>query len=509
MHRNAWISVVIFVVLLALVLITREDQVSVGVRSLALPTLDAERVEKIAVGGSHKSLLSKEGESWRVADPDAAGTTFAVESNLIDGLKTQLGLFEVGAFVTSRPAKHEELEITDDKGLSVRLEQSGGPALELVFGRGAKGGGNYVRLAGNDEVFVGKSSLANTLKKDVKSWRKRKIVDKDVATMTSVEVKVAGEAPYVIEQAKDLAEGGGPASWRLAGSVVPPEGFRPDADLMRRLATSLANLRAVDFHDEGASAATGLADATKVSRAAISLEDGSGLALLFGGSDDKKRVYAQVEGDPQVYLVTSGVVKNVLRSLEQLRDLSLVSVEPSKVTRALLVGAEGTVELTREEGAWTVVQPSELPAGFEFDAAGVDAKLTALGRIKGGERLLEVPADSGLDKPSASITLFLDDGSEKRIAFGAKKPPSEDNKAELFYVRGAEEEAVYTIGKFQKQRYDKPLDLFKKVAPPPMPPGGAGGMQGLESLPPDVRKKLMESLRQGGGPGGPGGPPGR
>jgi hypothetical protein len=59
---------------------------------------------------------------------------------------------------------------------------------------------------------------------------------------------------------------------------------------------------------------------------------------------------------------------------------------------------------------------------------------------------------------------------------------------------------AYGISKYQRDRWGKPFDLFKKVAPPPGA-GGGGGIPGMENLPPDIRKQLEAQLRSGKIPG--------
>jgi hypothetical protein len=52
------------------------------------------------------------------------------------------------------------------------------------------------------------------------------------------------------------------------------------------------------------------------------------------------------------------------------------------------------------------------------------------------------------------------------------------------------------MGKDALTRLQSGVELFKKPPPPP----DHGQMQGLESLPPDVRKKIEAQLRQQGRP---------
>lgn len=496
---KAWISVGVFLTLLVLVLVTREDRVAVGIRTLELPTLDKSLVETIEVKGKHKARLAKGEKGWTVADPDKPDTRFGADGAAVSSLLDSLESLEAGGFVTAREAKHAELEVDDEKGLFVTFHQKGKAPLALVFGRHAQGGGNYLRLAKESEVFVGKGTVASKLQKDVDGWRKKKLLDLELTSLASVTVEPAGKAAYTVE----AREEGEKTVWGFASGAPLPEGFRADEDLVRRLATSALGLRASAFVDEQkATLATGLGDAPALGRVVLKSKSGEIVAVRFGKEDDSKRVHAQIEGEEQIYLLPSHQPKNVLKDLEELRDLTLARFTASEVERISLRGAEGSVELVKQEGAWTLTEPTTTPEGFELDPARVDGLLSSLTRLKGSERFATPPAGHGTERPSASVTLTLADGTTKTIAFGGPVPG--DEGGQRVYVAGAEEPVVYAIAEFQKTRFDKPLDLVKKLPPPPSPPPGMGGMgggiPGLENLPPDVRQKLEESLRQQGLP---------
>lgn len=499
---KAWISVGVFLVLVVLVVATREDRVAVGIRTLELPALDKSLVEKIEVKGKKQALLEKGEQGWTVAHPDKPDARFGADEPAVTALLDSLAELEAGSFVTARKEKHAELEIDDEKGLSVTFHQQGKEPLALVFGRYAQGGGNYVRLARADEVFVGKGSLASKLQKDVDAWRKKKLFDLELDQLASVTVEPAGGQAYTVEAREDGEGDGKKLTWGFGAGVSLPEGFRVDDELVRRLAQSAVGLRASAFFDEDKGAdELGLSEPPALGRLVLKSKAGKTFAVRLGKEDDGSRVYAQIEGEPQVYLLAKYQATNVLKDMDALRDMTLARFEASAVERVVIEGAEGKAELVKQDGAWTLAQPTSTPDGFELDPARVDSLLSSLSRLKGTDRFAAPPANHGTDRPTASVTLTLADGTTKAIAFG--RPVPGDDGAKKVYVKGAEEALVYAISEYQKTRLDKPLDVVKKLPPPPAPPGGmgGGGIPGMENLPPDVRKKLEESLRQQGLPG--------
>ncbi len=95
-----------------------------------------------------------------------------------------------------------------------------------------------------------------------------------------------------------------------------------------------------------------------------------------------------------------------------------------------------------------------------------------------------------------TIELALAGGTKQTVRFGK----AVEGSSEVNVVGG--DGLVYAINSFNKGRYDKPVELFKKPPAPPPGMGGmggmGGGMSGLENLPPDVRKKVEASLKQQG-----------
>ena len=501
LSKGAWVSLIVFAVLLVLVAVTRETRVEVGIKKLELTTLDKAEVKRIEVSGKHKALLTKDGAGWTVSDPTSPDKKLAAEKSSVDAALDALAELEAGAFVTGRQEKHADLEIDDDKGVRVKIESEKGPSLDVIFGRGAKGGGNYLRLAGSDEVYVGKGRFASLVKKDVNAWRKRKLLDVEADALSRVVVEPAGKAAYTLEA---TLEGEGDAkkkTWRFVDGIELPEGFRVDATALGRIASSLAGLRATDFAEGVSDADTGLAEGSKLTATS---KDGKSWTIRFGKEDDKKRVYARVEGDEQLYLISSYSVTSMLKDKLDLRDLTLMPFEATKAERALFRSPNGTVEVVKKDGVWTLVQPESTPDGFEFDAGGVEGKLSGLSRVRGASLVDPAPAAgaSGLSAPETSIEVTLEGGQSVRLAFGKEAPKLDDKGGQELFALGADG-LVYRVAAFQKNRYEKPLDLFKKVEMPPMPPGGGmgGGMGmggGLDQLPPEVRKQLEQAMRQQG-----------
>src|SRR4051812_37581937 len=115
--KPALLAVAVFVVLLGVVLSTRDHgNVNVGVAQLQLPSVDAEKVTSIEIGGALTATLKKDVNGWSVADASKAfhPADEAQVKSLLEALKD----FKTEVFVTEKPERLPELELDDAKGLT-------------------------------------------------------------------------------------------------------------------------------------------------------------------------------------------------------------------------------------------------------------------------------------------------------------------------------------------------------------------------------------------------------
>lgn len=541
MKNNALVAVgAVFLVLLAAWFFTRDSQPKVGVKELKTAKLVADDVTKVEITIPAKPAPKPEGGEGPLADPKPAepakpattvvlerdGSGFVVSSSaskdstkkfpVDDGqlkpLLDAIAEFSAGDVVANKAEKHKEFEIDDSQATRVVITTKAGKALDLLFGRAAKGGGTTVREQGKNEVFVAKGRLGAVAKKELGQWRKKALLDKKAEDITSVTVARAdgeklvltgkAEEPPPPPEAKDGEAPPPPpapkTTWTVTEPATLPAGFRVDEGALGRVAASLATLRAADFADDVDDNAAGFA--APHTTVAAKLKDGKDVVLHLGGKDDKKRVYAKLEGEAQVYLLAEYAAKNVDKALQDLRDLTLLPVALDDVTQATFTASKTKFVVKKDAGAWSLVEPKAAPP--EFDAGQIASVVGGVLRLK-GTRLAEGVADAGGGDVAVEVVAA---GKTYAIRFGKGVPEEgKDGKAaegppKEIYVKGGDGQ-VYVMSSFTKGRYEKLNDLFKKPpSPPPGMPGmgGPGGMNGLDSLPPDVRKKLEASLKQQG-----------
>lgn len=474
MKRSTMLAVGAFMVLLAAVLLTRETHVNVGVPKVTLPAIDPGTVSTLEISGPNQAVLTSENGAWVVAAPAAPAKKFAADEAQVKNALTQLAELRAGDFVTENTAKHAELEVDEAKGLHVKVATAGsGPVLDLIIGKAAKTGGAYFRLASSNSVFTTSSNLAYALRKTVAGWRKKAITTAPLADVKSIALAPAEGDGFTLVQAE--------GAWALEGGA--PKGFRFDPAAAGRVAQTITSLSAQDFADDD----TGFGE--QRGSAMITLKDGKSVTLRFGTKRPDSNVPLKIDGDPQVYVISGYVVDHLSMHLDQLRDLSLLTFAPEKITRLTLTDAAGKKTVVAKDGtSWKLVEPKVAPP--QFDPQQVTAVLTRLQGLHAARvETAKSAAQTGLAKAAATVEL-IGDGAPKTLRFGNEVTDGAVGKQ--LYVKGSADELMYVMSASEKSSYQSGVTLFK--APPPPPP--SSNMQGLDSLPPDIRAKIEAQLRQ-------------
>jgi hypothetical protein len=523
------IALIVFVILLFVVIGKNDKNMKVGVKELKVEKVDKDSVDKIEVTLAPKKdapdagpaaappsrvVLEKSGTAWKVFDPMAADKKLPVDEGQIKSALDAIGEFATGDLIANKKEKHADLEIDDAKGHVVKIYAKGDKVLDLVFGRPAKGGGSTVRLAGSDDVYVAKGRLGSTLKKEIGAWRKKALFDLKAGDITRVAITAAdgSKLTFVSVAPPQPPPDAGPVApkveWSLVEPAALPASFRLDKAQLSRPASTIATLRAQDFADGASDAMAGFDVPHAIIEATAA--DGKKIALHIGQEDDKKRVHAKVDGDPQVYLLASYSGKQLQKSLDDLRELTLLDAKIEDVEKVTFKGSGSTVVVKKEGAEWKLVEPKTPPA--DFDATQIPSQLAGLLRTRATRVAMVSPADAfaGHDP---MVEVQMAGGRKQVLRFGSALPLEDDAKPKdakggaveprEFYVKGSVDDLAYVIAAFTRNRYDKPSEIFKK--PPALPPGmggAGGGIPGMENLPPDIRKKLEESMKKGELPSG-------
>lgn len=272
------------------------------------PGLTREAVAGIRVTGEEKTVeLRRDGALWRVAsEGDYPADTLAV-SRILE----KLPLFDRRHLRSNAPDMQETFEVGDAQGLEVAF--TGADGAELARFRVGKNGpdfrSQYVRPSGSREVYLIPDHLRSVLDPQRPTWRDRALLAFDRDRVARVTFHPAEGAPVVaVKDEEGQFALAAPAAGPLKTQVL-------DATLR-----TLSNLRCDAFADTLlAPAAAGLEPPRQ--RVEIQLQDGAQFGVDFGNEIPAGgRTYVRKDGTETLYLISTGRIPSLVRTLEDLRE---------------------------------------------------------------------------------------------------------------------------------------------------------------------------------------------
>jgi hypothetical protein len=430
-------------------------------RVVPFETADARRVE--VVQGSHRIVLEKDKERWKLVEPvraeaDAGKVTDLVsklsalqarDKDLIDdGAPGAYGLDRPSAVVT---VTYEE-QTKDARGEKVKKER----AVRVKVGRhDAAAKKLYLAVDDWPRVNAVEDDLESLVRRPAVAYRGKHVFDFAGADVAKVEVRRGGE-DYVLERGKD--------GWRL----VKPVTAQADAVKADGLVSSLAGAEALEFADEGLRPADvevkyGLArpavvvhlEFTDKTKPARTLEVGKHRP---GGQPGRYARLAEAAAQAPVFVLPDDVASALDRDSLAYRPAQLWQLPPDDVA-SVRVRREGEPEYSvrREGEAWRVSGPFEAPARADA-AAALASELAAPQATAYKAHEAKDLAPYGLDRPPLSVAVAEKDGKEHTLLLG--KPAGKDGR----YARLASGTAVFVVGDALARAADRPaLEMLDPV----------------------------------------------
>lgn len=408
------------------------------------------------------------GDGWRMTAP----TEMTAITYEVDRIGNTLGRvqYEVrctpgdGDCVT--PA---EAGLTPPKTIVAMTDESG-RTVAVEIGKPASGQETYVRLAGEDTIYLAKNSFRNLIKPKALDYKDKLLWSFDMKDVTRIEIEDRSDGKDV--RAFILGKTAG--QWMFEQPVTAKATSKID-DMLR----SLQRMRTMKWYDDRPErlAGYGLDPGELVIKATV-VEDvepapaDEADADEAPGDDDKPKTpekkttvyvlrvsnqspigeetktYIRIGDEPFVGTVTKNVTDRLKPVMAQWRDMRITDAGAGRATRIELSTPSGNATLVKEGGRWT----------FENDGGDAEAKdITALlSAIDGLSAVAFVNvaapklADYGLDKPRATIRLTIPGvENEERIVVGGF---TDSKTKRLVYLRRNE---VASIAKVRASDVDK------------------------------------------------------
>lgn len=316
-------------------------------------------------------------------------------------------------------------------GLVVEVWTTGqSPAISMTVGKDAPGGSSFVRLSGDESIYRARLGGRARYSARASDWRNRVplgIDHRGLVQVSSVNTVNAGwvlvRGPSTGADAAGLAL---PGPWR----IDPDPGWATDSARLDQLFAQLGAMRAEEVlgaeFDGGFQQPVGTVE--------LVLEDGTRRRLQIGGRLHPQAAFVRVDDAPEVYRVPRALILPLLLPASELRDRSLLGFALADLDTLVLEEGEvrSIVRQSGGAGRWERVQP----AGREVDVGALSQVAAGLAGLRGDAVVEGVSlAQAGLDRPRATLTVLLVDGSSQVLELGG--PTSGGDGAPARYARAA------------------------------------------------------------------------
>jgi Domain of unknown function (DUF4340) len=241
--------------------------------------------------------------------------------------------------------------------------------------------------------------------------------------------------------------------------ITEPKPYPADQEAVAGVLSTLSGLNADRIVDEKATDRKQYGLEPAQVELDISGKNGATQRLLLGGDTvTGGNVYAALGTDPRVFTVASYSKSSLAKSLNDLRDKSLLTLSADKVSRVELLKKGEDLELDRTKDSWQILKPSSSPA----DSSAVNGLVSTLTNAKMD---LSTTTDAGAAfsraTPVATAKLTADNGVQ---TLEVRK-----NKDDYF-AKSSAVDGTYKVDSTIGVALDKKIDDFreKKTAAAPV-----------------------------------------
>lgn len=470
-------TIIVFGLVVALGLIyffTKEDRLSVGVKKMHLPTINSDQVDHVEIDGKERVVLHKEGDEWELTiGTDEQPKKVAADSSNVTSMIDAAMSLRASHYVTNMKDKYDELGLGGDSVTTVKLFHGDEVMWALLLGNNASGSGRYAKTPDDDDVYVVRGSFWQLLRNGPTDWRNREILSVKDSDIKAFKMQKAKKDFVSLQREDDN-------SWAFDKNTQLPRGFRPKQSSLSALVRAGLELRASGFVDKDIRLTT-----PSISIHVETDEKPYDVDIYPGKDEDQ---YLVKRGDvEQIYEISKYNFDRLNKSLDDLRDLSVLRFDKNSIQEVRLRHGKKQVVIDKKEDQWRIVEPKVLPEGFEFDPASVDDMLAMLTTLS-GKRLAspnkDAPQDRGWQK-NWWVELISDNKDKIQFYLGRLR-----SNPEQYLAKGNIDQEIYVVQRSQIALLEKGIDAFKKeeFELPPIDER----TKGFDSLPVDVQRKLLK-----------------
>lgn len=194
-QKNIYVLVAVFVVLVVIAyLLTAErgERTTTFKLEEKLFVIDSASVDKLEIerNGS-KVVLQKTGGKWNVTAPVSYPAMDQFVNNALFTLKT----YKISSKVSENPSNRDKFGFNDTNVTKVTVYQGGSAAGQMLIGNAGQGSGQtFLKKVDGNEIFLAEDFIWNYLvKNDLSEWRDKVILSVPRGSIKSIDIKSKDE----------------------------------------------------------------------------------------------------------------------------------------------------------------------------------------------------------------------------------------------------------------------------------------------------------------------------
>ena len=419
----------------------------------------------------HEIELAKEAGKWTLVKPiKAEADEFAANS-----VARSIADCEIKKTLTEQPASLEPFGLAKpDLIVTVTTtDKRTLPGIEI--GKTSPVGFSaYIKTTDKPEVMLTSSAFPPEVKKTVNELRNRELLRFDADDVQKITFERDDGSSVELDKEHEI--------W----SIVKPKKYRADQGAVRQLLSSLSGSRIEEFVSEQPDnlAKFGL-DKPHLTISLFIGKEAARQSLLFGTKQtpaEKDAVYVRRGESAPVYTVHSFVLADSDKTVNELRDKTVIAFEPSNVNMMKITAGAKSFTLERSaDGKWQIIEGSSKTAA---DVTKVAQFLDKLRDLKGKsivEDPMSDPKKFGIDAPTEELTLGFKDNKvpgavklakvERRNQAGGATPAPIVRTD--YYATSSTSSAVYELNNLEFDEVIKPAKDFRPESAATPSPGAS------------------------------------
>jgi Domain of unknown function (DUF4340) len=269
------------------------------------------------------------------------------------------------------------------------------------------------------------------------------ILKLDEASIAKLELKKKDAAPIVLEKNSS-------GNWQ----ITEPKPYGADQSTVTSALSSLSSLNAERLVEDHASDLKQYGLDHPTFEVAIGEKDNKSQKLELGDDTPTgSAVYATLAGDPRVFTIASYNKTSFDKSLNDLRDKRLLTMDPDKISRIELIQKNQEIEFGRSKDEWQILKPKPLRAD-SVQVGDLARKLT--------EAHMDLSASDADAKNAATAFAHGAPVATAKLTDQAGTQELQVHKdKDTFYAKSSLVDGVYKVDADLGKALDKGLDDFR------------------------------------------------